>query len=1350
RQVLVASFTLKGRRYLLLGSANGAVDLVSSQQGDVNTRSILYSNLLTRTLSRLFGGRFGLALIGILIFSGVAKGAELSGGSSGNEFLSTLIDFTAVEISDQIFARSIVFAMLCAFLIGYIYAKFHHSKRYEEEFRETLLIISLAVVSMITAMQVNLLVGLAGMVGALSMFRFRIGMRSGKDMAIQMAMVGITFWIGIKPDDFMKPVIMTLALCILMIIANKMHINRGNIKDYTLSVVMKPYDQRKVALIYRLLDLYALTYTKGDAKISTKEFSQTFQVTLKNKGDGGMEEFRNILLAIGQVAPIEGSSLVINPRKNTLDGSGGTLFSFAVPSVILMAIAGQDGVPLFASLGSLEMGILSLVLLIFVLVLVLKPQRKKINDNAVVNGLDLTSFSEEDRARINQLLTPPQISAKTSIGNFSRRVFWHALFIIAAIAVAIHFRLTKSSVSSPKIFYGKVEPLSEAPVYSATTGKLVAVYVKKNMVVNKDDVLALVAPLTQEEFGLESKKIEADIQLKKSQVLADLEKFNLDIFRSNQAQMQNTINFIQNRFQVRVQKIELEANTVKLLYAQAQLRRLKLAFEQSSASASDVAVVEELVEELKKRISEGTSAIFSTEQKMLNQEKMMEQFLRSIPVHETTVKNRFENLLKDTENSGKTELALLEYRYRPKTIVAPISGKITLPISGVVVPGEGIMPEVGVEITDPKKEIWHIYAEGNPNKITGYIAQGASLPKKNEVWYVLLKDKSQVPVRVVDVSNFMASVPESVQAFQKSMEGPFSVRGGIRTVNTTFQGVPVELEIIDDHKFTIGESVQIIPGSKGETVNQPKPATTKKASLGRLDGIEVTLLSQGRMKLGGVEFAQISGSVVVEKAGDKLLLVANDSGKIALNKIGVDGAIQHDKTVSLKNLNDDPDIEALALDGKDIVILMERSKEIHIIPSALNENPQRVNSVVIPILPVIQNPEGLDVHPISGNYFISSVKNKAIYEVSIDKEKKGMKIVRVYNLSASALAPIRDIKFYRSTDGSLKLAILESGNRPKIRFLNIQGSNAGKLEKDFIDLSDLGLAKAEALEFLPDRKIFVGSETKGFGPNINDHVILEVGQNSVKEAVDGKKQSLNGGINTRRGFLKDLFPNGTFASWIGFSFFTLSLVDETFIPLSFVFSGVFLLGMGVMIIAYVKNSLNRALGFLQTPAAVILTVTDETFDTDFSRAKEIIGKIQGNQSLQNNLTGVIISYIGNQPDRLAQLKLAAPDALFVEGLRPNDRGIYDLSDILRMAQVQLMDLSSKTELKRVIDQLVNPLSKDGNFVFVSSKPELFDIPANLQERVWMLSMIMGIAWTIDPYQSVVGQIESVRSSLIAA
>ncbi|MFN0118812.1 MAG: hypothetical protein ACKVQC_11050, partial [Elusimicrobiota bacterium] len=221
-------------------------------------------------------------------------------------------------------------------------------------------------------------------------------------------------------------------------------------------------------------------------------------------------------------------------------------------------------------------------------------------------------------------------------------------------------------------------------------------------------------------------------------------------------------------------------------------------------------------------------------------------------------------------------------------------------------------------------------------------------------------------------------------------------------------------------------------------------------------------------------------------------------------------------------------------------------------------------------------------------------------------------------------------------------------------------------------------------------------------------------------------------------------------SWTSLIFLGLLFTDNLYIKILWVVVGLSLHAVINFIIATVLNSLPKSLSQVNTSAAVIVTVADETFKTDLKRLEKISHKMNGDNSPENNFKGVIVSYVGNKPHHLAQLKLAAPDALFVKGLRPKTHGIYDVADILKMAQVQLSELPSKKNLETVIDQLVNPLSKEGNFVFVSSNLELFDIPIYLQGRVWILSRIMGMIWTINPYQTIVDRVTRARVSLIAA
>jgi len=183
-------------------------------------------------------------------------------------------------------------AIVLSLFIYFIYKKSFNGVVYSQNFNVTIVMISLITSIIMMLIGSNLAISL-GMVGALSIVRFRAAIKEPKDIAFLFWSIAVGLAAGI--GAFMIAIIGSIAIAIVLVLfGNRLY------KDYSYLLVVKG-DNIKCENINSILSHYKLPF-KLRMKNTTKLYSElTYEITLKKVNADNLTEHFYTLENISEV-----------------------------------------------------------------------------------------------------------------------------------------------------------------------------------------------------------------------------------------------------------------------------------------------------------------------------------------------------------------------------------------------------------------------------------------------------------------------------------------------------------------------------------------------------------------------------------------------------------------------------------------------------------------------------------------------------------------------------------------------------------------------------------------------------------------------------------------------------------------------------------------------------------------------------------------------------------------------------------------------------------------------------------------------------------------------------------------
>ena len=188
------------------------------------------------------------------------------------ELLYYLLENNTI-ISVAEIAIGLIMSVCLAFFIYFIYKKTYSGVMYSKNFNVTILLVTIITTMVMMIIGSNLALSL-GMVGALSIIRFRTAVKDAKDSAFIFwaIAVGIACGSGIYTIAILGSIIIALVLLFL---------NRGVMDETSYLVIVHGDSSADVDLISKTIDKYCARSALKMKNITESKVDMTYEVTFK-------------------------------------------------------------------------------------------------------------------------------------------------------------------------------------------------------------------------------------------------------------------------------------------------------------------------------------------------------------------------------------------------------------------------------------------------------------------------------------------------------------------------------------------------------------------------------------------------------------------------------------------------------------------------------------------------------------------------------------------------------------------------------------------------------------------------------------------------------------------------------------------------------------------------------------------------------------------------------------------------------------------------------------------------------------------------------------------------------------
>lgn len=215
---------------------------------------------------------------------------------------SVLEGFASAGVSTTKMIVTLGICFLFSFYIYFVYRYFTRTTFYDRNFNVSMSIISIIVAGIILAMQSNLIISL-GMVGALSIVRFRTAIKEPMDLLFLFWSIGtgIMCGAGLYKMTLLVALVTTFSLLVLQIIP---------IKTCPYLIIINAKDKSKEPEIMNIIRKYSGRYRVDSRNIRGQSMDLIIEIHTKETG--------RLLDEVSEVASVTGASLLYHdaPVKN--------------------------------------------------------------------------------------------------------------------------------------------------------------------------------------------------------------------------------------------------------------------------------------------------------------------------------------------------------------------------------------------------------------------------------------------------------------------------------------------------------------------------------------------------------------------------------------------------------------------------------------------------------------------------------------------------------------------------------------------------------------------------------------------------------------------------------------------------------------------------------------------------------------------------------------------------------------------------------------------------------------------------------------------------------------------------
>jgi uncharacterized membrane protein YhiD involved in acid resistance len=185
-----------------------------------------------------------------------------------------------VDLTPGVIAQSFLLAFSLAFIWATVYRKTHSGVAYTRSFFLTLMMIAPIVTMVMLAIGSNVALSL-GLVGALSIIRFRTVIKDAKDMTFLFLAIGIGLCCG--ANAWMVAIIGTVMISLITVVMSKVGHGRVGSADYIL-IFRSNQKEPWSAVSPSAQDMISWKQLRGATDVdSGKEFEYTYNVRLASK-----------------------------------------------------------------------------------------------------------------------------------------------------------------------------------------------------------------------------------------------------------------------------------------------------------------------------------------------------------------------------------------------------------------------------------------------------------------------------------------------------------------------------------------------------------------------------------------------------------------------------------------------------------------------------------------------------------------------------------------------------------------------------------------------------------------------------------------------------------------------------------------------------------------------------------------------------------------------------------------------------------------------------------------------------------------------------------------------------------
>jgi hypothetical protein len=1064
-----------------------------------------------------------------------AAGTFVGQASPGGifEFLTSIEEMTrlGMRITLKLSLQTFALVSLNTALVLLAHRITRDAGRYELSYPLSTWVASIAVAAMVMFLQGGLLLGL-GVAGLVSIFRYRMGVRSHKDMVFQMIAYVFAFACAVQMGWY------ALFWNGLFVLGNYvLHfsgIMYGAVKQFKVILVYE-YSEEAVRDIETILRNQARSgYDNGPPRtVRIDGHVQASHVISFNLNDPTRwRDFERALWAV------KGMQEVVPQDQKNLTPVVGVLFPLSLAWLLAdSSTAAAAGLDTYFDTSSTTFWLAAAVAvtILFYWVLLRRANRPVSVNGRNHNGtLETDSgangrphLSEEERQALINTRVPVPVSALSR--TFLRRLILPVALIILVVVSAC---TTEGFGTKMKIEYvGLALPPETSSIQSPISGTVTAVFLDKaDFRVSKGQKLLEVSPVEPDALLAQQATFEAGIEAQRASNEAALKAVEARQRTEQRDYQVNLLRMVQLQFNGDVLLAQLQANTSLFGFASGYLDRRIVLQAQKAASAEEVEIARSAVTKFKNLMEVARKAVAENQKQIDSAARELKRISSGVDV--AAELKPFEDVRAALKIQLEQGIKLVDEKFAPRTINAAIDGMIQ-PVTGATMT-VGLFPAVGDRIK-ADTPLLTITSQQAPRLGMGFGDPFVELPKQGD-WIEIRESaygKPALRVQVKDVFHNLTPVDLFTQTIGidqlSALPRANRPRPALEAVMLQ-KGIPFTWEFPENYQTFAWNFVNVAyyppnrptlwgrivhtlglvdpepaPESRPEYAQAPleHPLATPRAVLGQYDGLSITLIDSGRKDFGRKVLDEISGGVFVREEG-KIYLGDDQSNKFVVldRQTLLEELKSSDRSRLLfidmgglaKMRGSRVDFEAAARrrDGK-ILIVDETANELHLVKDL--KAPLK-RDVVFSLPPPLHKVEAVVVDD-RGRVFLGYGGNNhpKISEVTLDEKKRTVAIVSTRKFADNSIGAVRDMAFFDPGQGREPLIVIADDKNKKLHFRTRDGS----ILKNVVDLSRIGFGQVETVIDIGDSMLLVCAETKHFPVSVRNWAIVQVGRSTAAQ-----------------------------------------------------------------------------------------------------------------------------------------------------------------------------------------------------------------------------------------------------------